>query len=254
MFSGFHISADTSSEGLRLYKRGNTGDATAAIASGSELGYHSFYAWNGSAYGRAAYVLVSSREAFSGSAYGAEYAIFAAPTGSTTPVRAMQVWGTQVICGIGRLQISTAYGGSGANWLQYTESGVADRWGVGTKSGDAALYWNQGLNGAGTDRMSLSSAGLLTVGGGITMTDAGNFAFGTTTGTKIGTATTQKLSLWNATPIVQPSSTGETTGWTTGGGSAATSTDTYTGNTGTKAYTINDIVKHLKNIGALAAS
>lgn len=91
-------------------------------------------------------------------------------------------------------------------------------------------------------------------GATLTLADATNLVVNTTTGTKIGTATTQKLSLWNATPIVQPSSTGETTGWTTGGGSAATSTDTYTGNVGTKAYTVNDVVKHLKNIGALAAS
>ena len=31
-----------------------------------------------------------------------------------------------------------------------------------------------------------------------------NIATGTTTGTKIGTATTQKLGFWNATPVVQP--------------------------------------------------
>jgi hypothetical protein len=32
-----------------------------------------------------------------------------------------------------------------------------------------------------------------------------NIALGTTTGTKIGTATTQKLGFYNATPVVQPS-------------------------------------------------
>ena len=36
------------------------------------------------------------------------------------------------------------------------------------------------------------------------ITDAKNFILNTTTGTKIGTATTQKLGFWNATPIVQP--------------------------------------------------
>lgn len=34
--------------------------------------------------------------------------------------------------------------------------------------------------------------------------DAKNMAFNTTTGTKIGTATGQKLAFWNATPIIQP--------------------------------------------------
>jgi hypothetical protein len=91
-------------------------------------------------------------------------------------------------------------------------------------------------------------------GGGLTLSDAKDFVFNATTGTKLGTATGQKIALWNATPIIQPSSVGETTGWTSGGGSAATSTDTYTGNSGTKAYTVNDVVKHLKAAGILAAS
>lgn len=41
----------------------------------------------------------------------------------------------------------------------------------------------------------------------ITVTDAINMVLGTTTGTKFGTATTQLLSFWNATPIVQPANT-----------------------------------------------
>jgi len=40
--------------------------------------------------------------------------------------------------------------------------------------------------------------------GGIAMAEAGNIAVGTATGTKIGTSASQKLSLWNATPVVQP--------------------------------------------------
>jgi len=37
-----------------------------------------------------------------------------------------------------------------------------------------------------------------------TLPEACNLATGTTTGTKIGTAVSQKLGFWNATPIVQP--------------------------------------------------
>ncbi len=37
--------------------------------------------------------------------------------------------------------------------------------------------------------------------------DGKNISTGTTTGTKIGTATSQKIGLWNATPIVQPANT-----------------------------------------------
>ncbi len=39
-----------------------------------------------------------------------------------------------------------------------------------------------------------------------TYADAVNMAFNATTGTKIGTAVTQKIGLWNVTPIVQPAS------------------------------------------------
>jgi len=38
----------------------------------------------------------------------------------------------------------------------------------------------------------------------VTIADAKNIILNTTTGTKIGTATTQKLSFYNATPIVRP--------------------------------------------------
>lgn len=41
---------------------------------------------------------------------------------------------------------------------------------------------------------------------GIEMDDGANIALNTTTGTKIGTATNQKLGFWNATPVTQPAS------------------------------------------------
>jgi len=86
-----------------------------------------------------------------------------------------------------------------------------------------------------------------------TFAEAYNLATGTTTGSKIGTGTTQKIGFWNATPIAQPSSTGETTGFTAGGGTNVTDASTFTGNVGSTAYRISDIVKHLKNIGLIAA-
>lgn len=38
----------------------------------------------------------------------------------------------------------------------------------------------------------------------VVMGEANNFQFGTSTGTKLGTGTSQKIALWNKTPIVQP--------------------------------------------------
>jgi len=75
---------------------------------------------------------------------------------------------------------------------------------------------------------------------------AKNILTDTTTGTKIGTATTQKLSLWNATPIVQPT--------------AAVAAATFVANTSAivddsatfDGYTIGQVVKALRNIGVLA--
>jgi parallel beta-helix repeat protein len=98
-----------------------------------------------------------------------------------------------------------------------------------------------------------TGGGAVSIGGTVTMTDAKNIVLGSTTGTKIGTATTQKLGFYNATPVIQPSTTGTTSGFTAGAGSAVDSAATFTGNTGSIAYTIGDIVKALKTLGLLAA-
>ena len=45
--------------------------------------------------------------------------------------------------------------------------------------------------------------GVLTSNGGITMGDAKNIATNATTGTKVGTATSQKIGFWNVTPVIQ---------------------------------------------------
>jgi hypothetical protein len=87
----------------------------------------------------------------------------------------------------------------------------------------------------------------------LTFSDAVNMAFNTATGTKIGTATNQKLAFYNSIPIVQPSSTGQTAGHTGGVGANIQVDSTFTGGVGAIAYTIGDIVRHLKNLGLIAA-
>lgn len=98
---------------------------------------------------------------------------------------------------------------------------------------------------AGAVLASISSVGLGTFAG-LSITDATNIALGTTTGTKIGTATSQKLALWNATPIVQPTTAIAGGTLVSNLGTPLTSTDTIDG------YTLLQIVKVIRNIGAAA--
>lgn len=53
----------------------------------------------------------------------------------------------------------------------------------------------------------------------VTITD-GNVVLGTSTGTKVGTATSQKLGFWNATPVIQQASAAQ---------AAVTPSTSYTG-------------------------
>lgn len=92
---------------------------------------------------------------------------------------------------------------------------------VGGASNDMAQTWDNAgttftaIKMAVTDTNSQAASLLidLLVGGAskfkvgksgtVTLADAANVVVDSTTGTKIGTATTQKLGFWNATPVVQ---------------------------------------------------
>ena len=69
----------------------------------------------------------------------------------------------------------------------------------------------------------------------------------------LGDSNTGGISFFNATPVAQQSGTGETTGFTAGAGTNVTDQSTFTGNVGSTAYRISDVVKALKNYGLLAA-
>jgi hypothetical protein len=101
-----------------------------------------------------------------------------------------------------------------------------------------------------------SNGGAVTIDGGA---KNGGGADGVTTiagtrGDLLLSRTGGKIGLFGAAAVVQPSSVGEIAGFTAGVGAAVLVDSTFTGNSGTKAYTISDIVKHLKAVGALAAS
>ena len=86
----------------------------------------------------------------------------------------------------------------------------------------------------------------LTFNGTVTIADGYNLASGTTTGSKLGTATSQKLGVWNATPIVQPTTGVAAATFTANSGTAVNDASTFDG------YTIGQVVKALRNIGWLA--
>lgn len=85
--------------------------------------------------------------------------------------------------------------------------------------------------------------------GGITMPDATSIALNATTGTKLGTATNQKLGFWNATPVVQPSGASEAAVTLTVGAAVATNASTNTTPYGYSTNTQADAI--VTNLNAL---
>jgi hypothetical protein len=55
------------------------------------------------------------------------------------------------------------------------------------------------------------SSRIVTFATGVGLAESANVIAGTTTGSKIGTATTQKLGFWNATPAIQPAAVADAT-------------------------------------------
>jgi hypothetical protein len=114
-----------------------------------------------------------------------------------------------------------------------------------------------GYDGSNYCNFTVGSTGAVTfdaVGSGAKFTfsddleiaDAKNLVLNSTTGTKIGTATSQKLAFYNASPIVQVTTgvTGAT--FTANSGTAVNDASTFDG------YTIGQLVKALRNYGLLA--
>jgi hypothetical protein len=85
----------------------------------------------------------------------------------------------------------------------------------------------------------------------VEFSDGKDIVFGLNTGTKFGTSALQKIGFWDATPVIRQSSTGEATGVNVGSGLALKHDATFTGNSGSTAFTLSDIVKHLKAYGLI---
>lgn len=99
----------------------------------------------------------------------------------------------------------------------------------------------------GTLKYSIyTNTGLVRFGDNVEIADAKNLVFNTTTGTKIGTATTQKIGFWNTAPIVQPTTAVTASTFVANTSAIANDTATFDG------YTIGQVVKALRNLGILA--
>lgn len=114
---------------------------------------------------------------------------------------------------------TTSNAAMGASGWEYTVSGVtAGQYAI--AGGEHVFFSASGGTDGGSvtwnERVRIASGG--NVGFGVDtpssllhLADAGNIQVGTTTGTKIGTATTQKIGFFNATPVVQPTAVANAT-------------------------------------------
>ena len=71
------------------------------------------------------------------------------------------------------------------------------------------LYYPNTSPGGFTGNITLN--GNITISGLVSLPNASNVQLGTGAGTKIGTATTQKIGFYNATPVVQPTAVADST-------------------------------------------
>ena len=81
-------------------------------------------------------------------------------------------------------------------------------------------------------------AGKISLAGPVDITDAKNITLGTTTGTKFGTATTQKLAFYNSAPIVQGAAVADASGGATIDAEARTA--------------VNSLLARIRSLGLIA--
>lgn len=105
-----HISADLFSDGIRMYKQGNGTSSSGAVKDTSEVGYHSFYGWDGTAYGRGAFALVTAVGDFGTASHGMKYEIWTVPSGGTTAVKRLTIADTGAATFSGSLTASNLSG------------------------------------------------------------------------------------------------------------------------------------------------
>lgn len=91
---------------------------------------------------------------------------------------------------------------TGKTLTTYHAMDIADPTGAGTVTTNIGLYIAS-LTKGGTNYAIYTGAGTVRLGDSLQLADAANVVLGTTTGSKIGTSTSQKLAFWNSAPAAQ---------------------------------------------------
>jgi len=194
------------------------------------------------------------------------YGVYAPANGDYILVNANTIKGFQ----------TAAYSLTGANSNAFNNSGASDRSATSSLLGLMQLTGDLGNTAAspqvvsthlsaalpvaqgGTGHTGLTSHTVLIGGSSINNSGAGTagqilISGGASADPHWHTATSQVLGFYGVTGVVQPTTTGTTTGYGAGVSTAVTIDGTFTGNTGSTAYTIGDVVNALKKLGLMAA-
>lgn len=148
--------------------------------------------------------------------------------------------GTGVVDGDGDVDIEVTL--NGTTFTEVTCSGDLD------VDGDTTLAGDLTFDGAATQTITGPTAAPFVISAGDV---AQPLSVAVPTYGNIIEIDGPNMAFFRSTPVGQPSSTGETSGVTAGAGTPVTDDATFTGGVGSTAYTISDIVKHLKNLGLL---
>ena len=100
---------------------------------------------------------------------------------------------------------------------------------VGHSTGNTPYFQAAGSDTDVSIGLATQGAGTINANASIVLADTKNLILNTSTGSKVGTATSQKLGFWNATPIVQPTTGVAAATFTANSGTAVNDSSTFNG-------------------------
>ena len=145
-------------------------------------------------------------------------------------------------------------GGDGGALTVSAPNGGDDSGGLGAGNGAALSLLSGGGGTVGAGAGGTSGAVTMDVGTATGAAVNGNITIGGTRAVNLNLGRSAgKIGMYGVTAVVQHSASGVTTGFTANASANAVFNEsTWTGNVGTKNYTISDIVAALKNVGIMA--